>query len=212
MNIAEASIRNKTVTLVVAFLLMTLGIVSFFRLPRLEDPEFTIKAALVATPYPGASAIEVQNEVSDVIELAAQQLEQLDRVESRSERGLSTVKVTIKDKYDNRTLPQVWDELRRKVNDAQRNLPPGSGPSIVLDDFGDVFGILFALVGPDYTQPQLYATAKLLRRELLVVPDVKRVELLGQQREVIISSWPAIEWPNSGSVPKPSLHCCVSKI
>ena len=127
----------------------------------------------------------MQKEVSDVIELAAQQLEQLDRVESRSERGRSTVRVTIKDKFDYRTLPQVWDELRRKVDDAQRRLPPGAGPSIVMDDFGDVFGILFALTGPDYTEPQLYETAKLLRRELLLVPDVKRIEFLGQQREVI---------------------------
>ncbi len=91
MNIAEASIRNKTVTFVFAVLLMVLGIISLSRLPRLEDPEFTIKDALIVTTYPGASAQEVQKEVSDVIELAAQQLEQLDRVESRSERGRSTV-------------------------------------------------------------------------------------------------------------------------
>ena len=99
MNIAEASIRNKTVTLVFAVLMVVLGIWSYFHLPRLEDPEFTIKDALIITPYPGASAQEVEKEVSDVIELAAQQLEQLDRVVSRSERGRSTVTVTIRDQY-----------------------------------------------------------------------------------------------------------------
>jgi multidrug efflux pump subunit AcrB len=185
MNIAEASIRNKVVTSVFAVLLVVLGIVSYRNLPRLEDPEFTIKDALIVTPYPGASAQEVEKEVSDVIELAAQQLEQLDRVVSRSERGRSTVTVTIKDQYDRHSLPQVWDELRRKIGDAQRRLPPGAGPSLVIDDFGDVFGIFFALTGPDYTDAQLYETAKLLRRELLLVHDVKKIEFFGHQQEVI---------------------------
>ena len=185
MNIAEASIRNKTVTLVFAVLMVVLGIWSYIHLPRLEDPEFTIKDALIITPYPGASAQEVEKEVSDVIELAAQQLEQLDRVVSRSERGRSTVTVTIRDQYDRHSLPQVWDELRRKVADAQRRLPPGAGPSLVLDDFGDVFGIFFALTGSDFSDAQLYDTAKLLRRELLLVPDVKKIEIFGHQQEVI---------------------------
>jgi multidrug efflux pump subunit AcrB len=185
MNIAEASIRNKVVTSVFAILLVVLGIAAYVNLPRLEDPEFTIKDALIVTPYPGASAEEVQKEISDVIELAAQQLEQLERVVSRSERGRSTVTVTIRDKYNRHSLPQVWDELRRKVGDAQRRLPPGAGPSIVIDDFGDVFGIFYALTGPDYTDAQLYETAKLLRRELLLVRDVKKIEFFGHQQEVI---------------------------
>jgi multidrug efflux pump subunit AcrB len=185
MNIAEASIRNKVVTSVFAVLLVVLGIAAYLNLPRLEDPEFTIKDALIVTPYPGASAQEVEKEVSDVIERAAQQLEQLERVVSRSERGRSTVTVTIRDKYDRHSLPQVWDELRRKIGDAQRHLPPGAGPSVVIDDFGDVFGIFYALTGPDYTDAQLYETAKLLRRELLLVPDVKKIEFFGHQQEVI---------------------------
>ena len=185
MNIAEASIRNKTITLVFAILMVVLGIWSYMHLPRLEDPEFTIKDALIITPYPGASAQEVEKEVSDVIELAVQQLEQLDRVVSRSEHGRSTVTVTIKDQYDRHSLPQVWDELRRKVSDAARRLPPGAGPSLVVDDFGDVFGIFYALTGPDFSEAQLYDTAKLLRRELLLVPDVKKIEIFGHQQEVI---------------------------
>ena len=185
MNIAEASIRRKTITLVFAALMVVLGIWSYIHLPRLEDPEFTIKDALIITPYPGASAQEVEKEVSDVVERAVQQLEQLDRVLSRSERGRSTITVTIRDQYDRHTLPQVWDELRRKVSDAQRQLPPGAGPSLVLDDFGDVFGIFYALTGPDFSDAELYETAKLLRRELLLVPDVKKIEIFGHQQEII---------------------------
>lgn len=185
MNIAELSIRNHVTTWVFAFLMVVLGAWSFIHLPRLEDPEFTIKDALIVTPYPGATAQEVADEVSNVIELAAQQLGQLERVTSRNERGRSTVTVTIRDQYDRHSLPQVWDELRRKVADAQRQLPPGAGPSVVIDDFGDVYGIFFALTGPGYSEAELRDTAKMLRRELLLVPDVKKVELFGVQQEVI---------------------------
>jgi multidrug efflux pump subunit AcrB len=185
MNPAEAAIRNRTTTWVFTVLMIVLGVYSYFALPRLEDPEFTIKDALVITPYPGANPLEVTHEVTDVIERAAQQLGQLDHVTSRSERGLSTVTVSILDQYDKNSLPQVWDELRRRINDAQAHLPPGAGPSLVIDDFGDVYGIFYALTGSDFTQAELYETAKLLRRELLLVDDVKKVEIFANQREVI---------------------------
>jgi multidrug efflux pump subunit AcrB len=185
MNPAEFSIRNQTVTIVFTVLMLVLGVWSYVNLPRLEDPEFTIKDALVITPYPGASAREVEAEVTDLIERAAQELGQVERVVSRSERGRSTVTVTVRDQYDAGRLPQVWDELRRKVSDAQRRLPPGAGPSLVVDDFGDVYGIFFALTGPEFSMADLYDTAKLLRRELLLVPGVAKVELFASQQEVI---------------------------
>ena len=95
MNLAEAAIGNKTVTLVFTTLMVVLGVWSYLNLPRLEDPEFTIKDALIVTDYPGASAQEVADEVTDVLERAVQQLGQLERVESRSERGRSIVTATI---------------------------------------------------------------------------------------------------------------------
>jgi hypothetical protein len=116
MNIAELSIRKSVITWVMTLLMIAVGIVSFKSLSRLEDPEFTIKEAVVYTPYPGASAAEVEKEVTNVIEKACQELGQLDYVESRSSRGLSIVKAVMKRKYDKYALPQVWDELRRKVN------------------------------------------------------------------------------------------------
>ncbi len=185
MNLAEASIRNKTTTLVFTVLMVVLGIWSYINLPRLEDPEFTIKDALIITSYPGASPKEVADEVTDVIERAVQQLGQLERVESRSERGLSTVTASIKDSYDRNTLPQVWDELRRKIADVQGQLPPGAGPSLVLDDFGDVFGIFYAITGPDYSDAELNEVAKMLRRNLILVHDVKKVEIFAGQQETI---------------------------
>lgn len=183
MNIAEWSLNKHVITWVMTVLMLVLGISSFGNLSRLEDPEFTIKEAVIYTPYPGASAVEVEEEVSNVIEKAAQELGQLDYVESRSSRGLSIVKAYIKKKYDKDSLPQVWDELRRKVNDAQGKLPPGAGPSLVNDDFGDVYGIYIALTGDGYNQKEMHEFAKFLQRELLTVKDVKRIILHGVQKE-----------------------------
>jgi multidrug efflux pump subunit AcrB len=185
MNIAEWSIRKSVITWVMTILLFVVGWISFNNLSRLEDPEFTIKDAVIITPYPGASAAEVEEEVTNVIEKACQEMGQLDRVESRSSRNLSIVQVTMKDKYDKASLPQVWDELRRKVNDYQRQLPPGAGPSVVNDDFGDVYGIFLAITGEGYTYKEIYEYAKFLQRELLKAQDVKRIVFYGVQPEAI---------------------------
>src|SRR5262249_7333192 len=151
---------------------------------RLEDPEFTIKEALIITPYPGASAEEVALEVTNPIETACQQLGQLKRVESESLRGRSIIKAVIKDRYDKRRIPQVWDELRRKINDVEPLLPHAvRGKSMVIDDFGDVYGIFLALTGDGFTYPELRRYAEFLRRDLLLADNVKKVELFGEQQD-----------------------------
>jgi multidrug efflux pump subunit AcrB len=185
MKITEICLENRVTTLFLTFVTIVAGLYSYQSMGRLEDPEFTIKDALIITPYAGASATEVEEEVTDEIEIAAQKLGQLDEVKSQSERGLSTVTVTVKDKYDKHTLPQVWDELRRKIIDAQQNLPPGAGPSMVIDDFGDVYGVFLAVYGAEYSFDELWQLAKLLRRELLLVDDVAKVEVWGNRPEVV---------------------------
>jgi multidrug efflux pump subunit AcrB len=185
MKLAEFSIENRVLTLVLTFVMLGAGVSAFQGLSRLEDPEFTIKDALVITPYPGASAAEVEAEVTDTIELAAQTLGQLKELESKSDRGLSTVTVSIKDKYDRATLPQVWDELRRKIGDAQADLPPGAGPSLVVDDYGDVFGVFIAIFGDEYSYAELKDFVDLLRRELLLVEDVAKIDSYGERVEAI---------------------------
>jgi multidrug efflux pump subunit AcrB len=185
MNIAELSIKKSVITWVVIILLVVVGAVSFFNLSMLEDPEFTIKEAVIMTPYPGASAAEVEEEVTNVLEKAVQEMGQLEYVWSRSSRGLSIIHPVIKDKYGKATLPQVWDELRRKINDAQTKLPPGAGPSLVNDDFGDVYGIYIAFTGEGYTHKEIYDYAKLLQKELLLVQDVKRIAFYANQPEAI---------------------------
>jgi len=187
MNIAEWSIRNSVITWVLTVLMAVVGVFSFGQLSLLEDPEFTIKEATIVTPYPGASAAEVEEEVTNVIEQAVQALGQLDYVESRSARGISIVKAVIKSNYDKASLPQVWDELRRKVGDVGLSgmLPPGAGPSIVNDDFGDVYGVYVAITGEGYSYQEIYEYAKFLKRELLQVEDVKRIIIYANQPEAI---------------------------
>jgi len=185
MNIAELSIRKSVITWVMTFLLVVAGAVSFFKLSWLEDPEFTIKEAVISTPYPGASAQEVEQEVTNVIEKAVQEMGQLDYVWSRSSRGLSIIHPVIKSKYDKATLPQVWDELRRKIHDVQGKLPPGAGPSVVNDDFGDVYGVYIAITGEGYTPWEIYEYVKFLQKELLLVKDVKRITIYANRPEVI---------------------------
>ena len=185
MKITEFCLDNRTTTLVLTVFLIAGGLLAYQGMGRLEDPEFTIKDAQIVTQYPGASALEVEEEVTDEIEIAVQQLGQLDEVKSVSYRGLSIVTATIKDSFDKATLPQVWDELRRKVGDAQNRLPPGAGPSIVNDDYGDVYGIFFALYGDEYSYAELWDVAKLLRRELLLVDDVAKIDIIGHRPEVI---------------------------
>jgi multidrug efflux pump subunit AcrB len=185
MNLAKSSIEKNVVTWSLSLVLLVAGWVTFGGLPRLEDPEFTIKEALITTPYPGASAEEVEEEVSDVIEQAVQEMGQLKRVESTSKRGVSVVKAYILDKYSRPEFPQIWDELRKKVGDYQAQLPPGAGPSQVNDDFGDVYGVYLALTGDGYSMAELHEYAKLLQKELTLATDVKRVELYGVQSEAI---------------------------
>ncbi|WP_114417858.1 efflux RND transporter permease subunit [Marinospirillum perlucidum] len=185
MNAAHWSIERPINTWLLILLCFLGGIWALMTLGRLEDPAFTIKQALVITPYPGATATEVEEEVTEQMESAIQQLSQLDLIESRSLPGLSEITVEIKDTYQGDAIPQIWDELRRKVNDAQLQLPPGSGSSRVVDDFGDVFGIFYAVTAEGYSDDEIRELSRFLRRELLTVPGVAKVSTRGEPQESI---------------------------
>ncbi len=185
MNLTDLSLRNRTVVVVLTFGALYAGFQSFNGLPRLEDPEFTIKEALVITPYPGATPYEVEEEVSDELELAIQKLGKIKRIESRNIPGQSTITVEMRSTVKSKELPQVWDELRRKVGDAQAKLPPGAGPSIVNDDYSDVYGVFLGLYGDEYSYRELYDVAKMLRKELVLVNNVAKVELSGVVEEAV---------------------------
>ena len=185
MNLAGYSMRHKAVMLVLMSLVVLGGIFSYGRLGRLEDPEFTIKEAVITTQYPGATAAQVEVEVTEPLETAAQQLKQLKEVRSISRPGLSIVFAEIQETYDKETLPQVWDELRRKIEQASGHLPPGCNMPFVNDDFGDVYGVLLALTGDGYSRHELRKIAEDLRRELLLCDDVGRIDFWGLPDEVV---------------------------
>lgn len=187
MNIAEYTLRKRAIAWVACLVVLAGGWLAYGSLARFEDPEFLIRQAVVVTPYPGALPSQVAEEVTDAIEGAVQQLEEVKEVTSVSRAGSSLVKVSI----DMRAaatpaeLEQVWDKLRRKVGDAQRALPPGAGPSVVNDDFGDVYAIFFAVTGEGYSLAELDAYVDMLQRELALVPGVARVSTLGAPREAV---------------------------
>jgi multidrug efflux pump subunit AcrB len=185
MNIAGYAIRHQAVTLVFMLMVIVGGVFSYLKLGRLEDPQFSIKTAVISTRYPGATAEEVEQEVTERLETAVQNLKQLDEVRSISRAGVSIIYADMKDMYDKDTLPQVWDELRRKVGAAAADLPPGCHSPAINDDFGDVYGIFFAITGDGYSHHDLRKFADDLRRELLLCDQVGRVEFWGIQTEVV---------------------------
>ncbi|WP_223807017.1 efflux RND transporter permease subunit [Marichromatium sp. AB31] len=185
MNPAGIAIRNGAVTQLLCILLLIGGLLSYASIGRLEDPEFSIKEALIVTHYPGATAEEVEQEVTDPLETAIQQLKQLDEVRSISRAGLSIIFAEIQETHDRHSLPQVWDELRRKVRDAAGTLPPDSGTPVVNDDFGDVYGVFLALTGEGYSKSELKEVAEDLRKSLLTCTDVGRIDFWGMPDEAV---------------------------
>jgi multidrug efflux pump subunit AcrB len=166
-------------------LLLVAGSASFFQLGQLEDPAFTVKTAVITTTYPGASPEQVELEVTDRIELAIQEMPQIDYIDSFSRAGVSLISVNVKAEYWSDRLPQVWDELRRKVRDIEHQFPPGVERPEVSDDFGDVFGFQLAVTGEGFNYAELEQYAKGLRKELGLVEGVARVDLWGVQQKVI---------------------------
>ncbi|EHV9686625.1 efflux RND transporter permease subunit [Vibrio parahaemolyticus] len=187
MDIARYTIAKRTSVWVLIALTLIGGYISYLKLGRFEDPEFVIRQAVIITPYAGATAQEVSDEVTDVIEGAVQSLQELKEVKSVSLLGRSEVTVEIKLEFSKTSdeLQQVWDKLRRKVADAQRQLPRGAGPSIVNDDFSDVYSLFFAVTGEGFSDKQLQDYVDSLRRELVLVPGVAKAATLAEQQETI---------------------------
>ncbi len=187
MNPAELAIKNRLISAIIIAVSLVGGWIAYNNMPRFEDPEFTIRTAQIFTQYPGASPEEVANEIAEPLETAIQEMQEVEEIQSTSRSGTSEIKVDIKYEFSpsKTDLQLIWTKLRNKVNDAQRNLPPGAVRSIVFDDFGEVYGLYFLLTGEGYSADELLDYAKHLRKDLLQVEGVGKVSFGGAQTEVI---------------------------
>ena len=192
-TIAKFFLKNKALSRLLLGLILLGGIISYIGMGKLEDAPFTIKQAVVTTTYPGASPLEVQQQVTDVLEEAIQSLGELYYLKTENRAGLSKITVYVKKEIRADAMQQLWDKLRRKVGDAQSKLPAGAGTSVVNDDFGDVLGVFYALSSTTRTYRELENQAERIKNELLDVEDVARVELFGvQNRTIEIEADPAL--------------------
>lgn len=181
-GIAAYFMNNAVISWLLIAMLAVGGYFSFHNLGRLEDPEFTPRSAMIVTSYPGASAMQVEEELSLPIENALQQLPYVKYIKSVNTAGLSQVEVMMESQYTGKYLPQIWDEVRRKINDLN-GLPPGAGKPIVNDDFGDVFGMIWGISGKGYSYAELENYADFLRREVVTVEGVSKVSVAGAQQQ-----------------------------
>ena len=193
MKLVKYFLSKKPVTILLLVLVLAGGLLAYVKMGKLEDAPFTIKQALVLTPYPGASPSEVQSQVTDVLEESIQALGELYYLKTENRAGLSKITVYVKKETRADEMQQLWDKLRRKVNDVQSKLPEGAGPSVVNDDFGDVLGVFYGLTGNGHSYRELEDEAKLIKNEILKVKDVAKVEIYGTQTPTIdISVSPSV--------------------
>ncbi len=193
MSIARAAIDKSLFTWLIMLGCILGGLWGFFSLGRLEDPAFTIKQAVVITSYPGASAEQVAIEVSEPLESAIQNLGEVDTISSINQPGRSIIDVTVRDTFGGDELPQIWDKLRSRVADTARRLPDGVQEPMVDDQFGDVFGLYYAVTADGLSDAEIHDLATFLRREILAVDGVADVAVTGLPEEAIfIDSHPAL--------------------
>ncbi len=193
MKLIKYFLQRRSVTILLLLLVLAGGIFAYIKMGKLEDAPFTIKQALVMTPYPGASPSEVQRQVTDVLEEAIQSMGELYYLKTENRAGISKITVYVKKEIRADQMQQLWDKLRRKVGDVQSKLPAGAGPSVVNDDFGDVLGVFYGLASENHTYRELEDQAKLIKNELLKVKDVARIEINGTQTPTIdITISPAV--------------------
>ena len=187
MFLAKFAVEKRVVSALATLLILAAGYLAYQKLPRFEDPEFIIRQAQVVTSYPGASAAEVADEVTDAIETAAQQLQGVKEVRSVSSAGLSEVSVefTIAAAGNRSALERKFTRLRAKVADVAGRLPPGASAPTVYDDVGDVYALYYAITGEGYSLVEIAEYAKRLQKELALVPGVSRVRLIGVPREAV---------------------------
>jgi multidrug efflux pump len=179
--ITTIALNKNRVTFLAYFLIALIGIQAYFSLSRAEDPSFVIRTAVVKTALPGASPERVENLITDKIEKTVKEMPQLDYVRSETKSGFSIVYVYFKDEY--KDIEPVFEDLRKKIDDIKNDMPSGTIGPVVDDEFGDVYGIIYALTGDGFSYPELYDMANEFRDDILQLDNASKVDILGNQQE-----------------------------
>lgn len=185
MDIGKWSFNNRNLIYFLIAVLLVGGAFGSYQMSKLEDPEIKVKLAMVVTTYPGASAHEVELEVTDPLEKQIRSMGNVDNIESYSFNDLSMIQVELTTTTQNEAVEQCWDKLRRRVNDARSLLPAGANEPIVKDDFGDVYGLFYALTGDGLSDRELSDYAELVKRKVSELDGIERVEIYGKRPEAI---------------------------
>lgn len=184
-NISRIAIQHPAITGYLLIVLMLAGIAAYFQLGQDEDPPFTFRAMVVRAYWPGATAMQMSEQVTDRLEKTLQEVPYMDKIRSYSKPGESTIFVELKDSAPPRDIPGVWYTIRKKIGDMRGQLPQGVQGPFYNDEFGDVFGVIYAVSAEDFSYAELKEHADFVRQELLRVPGVAKVEQYGAQEERI---------------------------
>ncbi|PLR46635.1 MFS transporter [Chimaeribacter arupi] len=184
-NLSALAVRERSITLFLILLITLAGIISFFGLGRAEDPPFTVKQMTIITAWPGATAQEMQDQVAEPLEKRLQELTWYDRAETYTRPGMAFTTLSLQDKTPPSQVQEAFYQARKKLGDEARNLPAGVSGPMMNDEFADVTFALFALKAKGEPQRRLVRDAEALRQQLLHVPGVKKVNIIGEQAERI---------------------------
>ena len=182
-NVSQWALEHPALTRYLMIVLMVLGVSAYFQLGQDEDPPFTFRAMVVRAYWPGASAQQVAEQVTDRIERTLQEVPYADKIRSYSKPGEALVIFQLKDSSPPKEVQQVWYTTRKKIGDMRATLPAGVIGPFFNDEFGDVFGVIYALQGEGFSHAERKAVADDVRQQLLRVPDVAKVEMFGVQDE-----------------------------
>ena len=185
IDISKWSFSNRNLIYFLIAVLLAGGIFGCYQMSKLEDPEIKVKLAMVVTTYPGASAHQVELEVTDPLEKQIRSMGNVNSIESYSFNDLSLIQVELTTTTQNEEVEQCWDKLRRRVNNATASLPSGASTPIVKDDFGDVYGLFYALTGDGFSDRELADYAELVKRNVNELEGIERVEIYGKRPECI---------------------------
>ena len=201
MNISKWALNRGVLIHAFVAVLIIGGLWAFTQMPKLEDPAIRVKQALVVATYPGASAHQVELELTDPIEKSIRQMPGIDHIESSSYADMTIITVELHPTVKDDELEQQWDLLRRKVENIKPSLPKGSQVMTVADDFGDVYGMFYALTGDGLSDRQLSDYAELIKREVLAIDGVTRVDIYGKRQECININLKEEKMANLGVLP-----------